>query len=321
MSASVAVVGAGIAGLSAARVLADNGLDVTVFDKGRSPGGRMSTRREGDYRFDHGAPFFTVSDDRFAAAVSEWESRGVVTRWDARLRGIDRRVPLFIGVPGMNALCADLAAGLNVITGVRVAGARRAGRSWWLQGEYASDLGRYDRLVVTAPPKQTEALVGSAPGLRHRVRGVPMSPCWAVMAVLDETLKVGWDAAAFEDTPVALAVRNSAKPGRPQAQAWVLHASHRWTASHLEADPASVGERLLHEFFARCVEADAARPRTLFVTAHRWRYSRPTEPLADGFLWDAGAGAGVCGDWCHGGGVEGAFLSGAKLAQRVVQIG
>ena len=54
-----------MAGVVAARELTRNGDDVVVMDKGRSPGGRMATRRDGDARFDHGAQFFTVRDELF----------------------------------------------------------------------------------------------------------------------------------------------------------------------------------------------------------------------------------------------------------------
>ncbi|NIR36133.1 MAG: FAD-dependent oxidoreductase, partial [Actinobacteria bacterium] len=49
------VIGAGMAGLTAARLLTDRGADVLVVDKGRAVGGRMATRRVGDAAFDHGA--------------------------------------------------------------------------------------------------------------------------------------------------------------------------------------------------------------------------------------------------------------------------
>ncbi len=59
-----AIIGAGIAGLSCATRLASAGHDVRVFDKGRGPGGRMSTRRValpgGDAAFDHGAQWATT---------------------------------------------------------------------------------------------------------------------------------------------------------------------------------------------------------------------------------------------------------------------
>jgi NADPH-dependent 2,4-dienoyl-CoA reductase/sulfur reductase-like enzyme len=42
---TVAVIGAGISGLTCARTLADHGVSVTVFEKSRGLGGRMATRR------------------------------------------------------------------------------------------------------------------------------------------------------------------------------------------------------------------------------------------------------------------------------------
>jgi predicted NAD/FAD-dependent oxidoreductase len=41
----ILVIGAGLAGLTAARRLQDRGHTVVVVDKGRAPGGRMATRR------------------------------------------------------------------------------------------------------------------------------------------------------------------------------------------------------------------------------------------------------------------------------------
>ena len=52
----IAIVGAGVAGLTGALALRDAGCEVVVFDKGRGPGGRTATRRAGALSFDHGAP-------------------------------------------------------------------------------------------------------------------------------------------------------------------------------------------------------------------------------------------------------------------------
>lgn len=71
---TVAVVGAGIAGLTASRALRDHGLSVTVFEKSRGPSGRMSTRRVdgGRVQFDHGAQYFTARDPAFRRQVEGW---------------------------------------------------------------------------------------------------------------------------------------------------------------------------------------------------------------------------------------------------------
>ena len=69
----VGLVGSGLAGLTAARALADAGLEVVVLDKGRRPGGRMATAELSEgARADHGAQFFTVRSPVFAALVERW---------------------------------------------------------------------------------------------------------------------------------------------------------------------------------------------------------------------------------------------------------
>ena len=63
----LAIIGAGISGLSCADRLREAGFDLVVFDKARGPGGRMATRRvetaQGIAHLDHGAQYFTVRDD------------------------------------------------------------------------------------------------------------------------------------------------------------------------------------------------------------------------------------------------------------------
>ena len=52
---SVAIIGAGIAGLSCATQLKVLGFEVQIFEKSRGPSGRMSTRNGDGWSADHGA--------------------------------------------------------------------------------------------------------------------------------------------------------------------------------------------------------------------------------------------------------------------------
>jgi predicted NAD/FAD-dependent oxidoreductase len=124
----IAVVGAGIAGLCAARRLASGEAVPVLFDKARSGGGRTSTRRAQGLAFDHGAQYFTCRDPAFAKLVSDWLHRGIVAPWDApvvalgggscgKARGESER---YVGVPGMSALARDLAHDLDVFCEQRI---------------------------------------------------------------------------------------------------------------------------------------------------------------------------------------------------------
>ena len=74
---NVVVIGAGLSGLMAAQSLQAQGHKVLVVDKGRSPGGRLATRRIGTATLDHGAQFFTVRSEEFAKHVDAWLQQGV----------------------------------------------------------------------------------------------------------------------------------------------------------------------------------------------------------------------------------------------------
>ncbi|MDF1699745.1 MAG: FAD-dependent oxidoreductase, partial [Planctomycetota bacterium] len=85
MSEHIAIVGAGLSGLLAARELSTAGHRVRVFDKARGPGGRMATRRRQELAFDHGAQYVTIRDRRFRQEVDTWLAAGVAAPWAARL--------------------------------------------------------------------------------------------------------------------------------------------------------------------------------------------------------------------------------------------
>ena len=83
----IAVIGAGIAGLACAERLGSAGYRATLFDKSRSAGGRLATRRLqtplGPTQFDHGAQYFKASTAQFARCVEQWRAAGFVLPWPA----------------------------------------------------------------------------------------------------------------------------------------------------------------------------------------------------------------------------------------------
>ncbi|MEM7396869.1 MAG: FAD-dependent oxidoreductase, partial [Verrucomicrobiota bacterium] len=133
MKRRIAIVGAGVAGLSAARHLASAQADISLFDKGRAPGGRATTRRGLTFTFDHGAQYFTVRDARFKSLVNDLQRDGIVRPWTPRLKIFGDHTPRdegpvkrWIGVPGMSALGQALAFGLEVRTECRVTEIKQA---------------------------------------------------------------------------------------------------------------------------------------------------------------------------------------------------
>lgn len=327
-SREIAVIGAGLSGLSAALSLVAAGQSVQVFDKGRGPGGRLSTRRAGDWRFDHGGQFLTARDDGFRGIMDGLVAAGRAAPWTGRIirlhadgRQEPHDVERFVGTPGMNAIIQGLAALLPETArpqfGRRVTGITGQPGHWFLTLEAGAETGPFAQLVLALPsPQAADLLRPVAPDLAMRASRASMAPCWALMLGFAGPVPLpGWDAAFIAgaggaEQPLSWIAHDGGKPGRGGRAAFVAHAASAWSLAHLEEDAAAVEPALLSAFQA--VTGIGTAPS--FLAAHRWRYALPTAPLADGFLLDADRGIGACGDWCLEARAEAAFVSGRRLA-------
>ncbi|MGA1631040.1 MAG: FAD-dependent oxidoreductase [Phycisphaerales bacterium] len=345
--ARVAIVGAGIAGLVAARTLADHGLDVEVFDKGRGPGGRTSTRRDGEARFDHGAPCFTAADPRVVRMLSAWSDAGVVAEWSyqaARVRGgrvdalEDRRA--WVGIGGMNAIAKHLASDLTLRCGRRIARLaferRSSGSGWTLHdegGDGGAEHGPFDAVILATPPSQAAELLGTATSASSALdeaavwcQAIEMQPAWVAMVRMHGAADPEWSWLSIEDgDAVQSAVRQTSKPGaagKGGESCWVLEASPEWATAHLELEATEAASRMKTAWEERARSIDGIGGEIVSLAAHRWRFARPAGSPQDssGCRWVEECGLAIGGDWSHRGasGVERACLAGAAMAGRVL---
>jgi hypothetical protein len=319
----LAVIGAGLAGLSCAEALQQAGLKVTVCEKSRGAAGRMSTRRGEDWQCDHGAQYFTARHPDFRAEVERWVRAGVAATWAARLQvlgGTSARVPdatlqRFVGVPTMTAPARHLARALSLATETTITQVQRAADGWQLlTAERGWLADRFDAVLLATPAPQAATLLRQpAPQLAARAGTVNMRGSWALMLRFAAPVELPFDGAFVNEGPLRWIARNNSKPGRGGRETWLLHATAEWSEAHLDQDADEVAASLLSAF------RQLGGPTPQAWTAHRWRYA-DTEPSLDaGCAWDPDLGVGMCGDWLNGGKVEGAWLSGRALAQQVLQ--
>lgn len=319
--ASVAVIGAGIAGLACAEQLQAKGFAVQVFDKSSGVGGRMSTRRGPSWQCDHGAQYFTAQSAAFREELLRWESAGVAGLWSARMRVIDSpqgpwretgaSTKRYVGVPSMTAPAQFLAAKLPVLLETHVDRLKREPEGWRLHiaGKGWQDR-LYDALVLALPAPQANALLSQTSStLRELVATVRMRPAWALMMRCDESFDPGFDAAFVNSGPIRWLARNLSKPQRQGDNMWLLHATAPWSEAHLEAQPSDVVELLVEAFHAICPAL------VQHSVPHRWRYADTKVLLGRESLWDGGLGLGLCGDWLREAKVEGAWRSAISLAK------
>lgn len=321
MKPSIAIIGAGLAGLTLARELSLHA-DITLFEKARGLGGRMSTRRNDTHQWDHGAQFFTARSSAFKTLLTPFIADGTVVEWQPNITTLSPdKAPFkrpwfeahYVAAPAMNRLLKAMATNLNVRLSTRVEKVEQQQDKWRLLDEHAALLGEFDWVISSAPLPQTRALL-PAELLGDTLRRYGMHPCYSLLLAIDDAELPSWDAAKVNDAPINWIAFNHRLPGRNrEAGAIVVHSTSDWATAHLEDDQEAVKQQLIESFCALSgVDAKAITQAQL----HRWRYalsSDVAEPEAE-FVLNAPARLAACGDWCLGGRVEAAFTSAHRLA-------
>ena len=318
----VIVVGAGLAGLTAAKQLTGSGRSVTVIDKGRSVGGRLATRRIRDVRFDHGAQFFTQRGPELAALVSELQAAGVVREW-CRGFGESDDHPRYLVEGGMNALAKHLAAELDdVRTGVQATAVSRVNGGWRVDTETAAFIA--PAVLLTAPVPQSLALVDAGgteldPGIGAALQRITYDPAIAVMALLNGPSGVPSPGAVQftrgDGGPFSFVADNATKQ-EADTSALTLHTSPAFSTAHWDDDD----DELLAELL------DAAAPwfgsaTVVEAQLKRWRYAAPrtTWPERSCVAVDGDEPLVFAGDAFDGPRVEGAYVPGLSGATAVLR--
>lgn len=307
---AVAVVGAGIAGLTAARKLAKAGAIVSVFEKSRGLGGRLATRRLDGGGVDHGAQYFTAREPAFKAWVARAKLEGAAASWTPR--GKDGDDDWLVGMPGMSGLVQALVDGFKVTHEKRVAGIHEMEGSLTLGFEDGASVGGFDRVVVAVPAPQAAALVSAFGPPFDRIGEAVMAPCWTLVLELGAPFDPGFDVLRDQGALQWIA-RSSSKPGRT-GESLVAQANPAWSAEHLEDEADSVKAALL----AMLETAVGPLPELTYEAVHRWRYALVEKAVGEAFLLSADGRIGVCGDWLIAPRVESAWSSGDDLAEAMV---
>ena len=293
-----------MAGIACARGLKDAGKDPLILDKGRGIGGRLATRRTKEgWPFDHGAQYVRPKSDGFAATIAAG-----VSPWK-----VDDGPAAFVGTPGMSGLAKSLASDLDIRSGTEVTSIEGTGTYWTVNTtEHSFET---DTLILTAPAPQTAALISSDHPLYAQVQSAEMLPNLTLMVGFGDARPApGFVARRDPHDPIAWIAHNSAKPERPEMDAWVAQASLAYSREHLETDKVSIAKGMLPLLCDR-LGIDPSHAR--YASAHRWRYATVGTPVGQPYLNHNTLYLG--GDWCLGSKVEDAWTSGTAIAQAVLE--
>lgn len=325
MKKRIAIIGAGISGLTLAQKLKSHA-DVVVYEKARGVGGRMSTRYVDPFYFDHGTQCFTTRTKEFQAFLHPYMKDKTIAEWSGKVINLEigkkesKRLwfePHLVAAPNMNSLCKKLADGLDIRVSIEVVPlAKKQFSTWTLQDKQGNILGEYDWVTSTAPPAQTLELFQAALPDNSSLHKTRMQGCYSLMIGFNKPWDKKWIAAKVHNNPIKWISVNSTKPGRSkEVTAIVAHSGNNWSDEHID-DDMQEAQKFLVERFEAVTGISTANAN--FISMHRWKYAIVKEIEKPGFYFDPMQGIAATSDWTSTSRIEEVWSNANRLADRII---
>jgi renalase len=338
----VAIVGAGLAGLTCANKLQQAGLKVVVLEKSRGLGGRVDTRRLHDTCVDRGLPCLEVQGEQTESLIEQLCREGILRHWQGESFELyppdDWQQcllsPRYIAPQGMTAIAKFLARDLDIIKQFRVSAiAASSASTWQLTGETTTnELITAKAVVVAIPAPQATILLQFLASILptqflQQLASVDFNPCLTVAAGYGDRQaelakdNTSWQAIKIISHPdLAKLIWDSSKREKKDQNVLILHSKGQFAEGYLDADDLQpAGERLLASA-AQLLYSWLASPQWLQV--HRWRYALPKTSLTVPYLMATKPLPLLCcGDWCGSANnsLENALRSGLAAANCLLE--
>jgi renalase len=311
----IAVIGAGLAGISFAKNLTGFA-DITLFEKSRGTGGRMSLRRRKPFSFDHGAQFFTARSEPFQAESSNALNAKAIVEWSPKIMNLklgekpfkrEWFEPHYCGAQGMNSLAKHMAANLNIVLETQIKQLESRAGAWFLIDEDGESMGPFNWVVSAVPAPQAVNLLPGSFVKKNKVGEGMFSGCFAMMLGFEQPVSLTFQAAVLTDPVLSwLSTRDNSS--------FLIHSRNDWATDHIDADLKWVESTMYEAVMALLPSVDS---QPIHRDLHRWRYAKCEQALGQDYFLECDDQVAAIGDWCRGARVEDAFISGYELAQKL----
>lgn len=308
----VAIIGAGITGLTAARDLLDRGYSVLVLDKSRGVGGRMATRKYGDAWFDHGAQFLTAHGAEFQSVTNVSSKVGDLKPWFGQETGHIR----YRGKPGMTAMAKRMSEDIRVNLTALVEKVVFENGVWSIEAD-RSYCARH--LVIAYPvPQALELFESSDQPLPEADVGYLSSisylKCLAVLLTLREPSGFSYPGILKYENPepIELITDNQVK-GVSKLPTLTVHAGPQFSDEYYtNREPAleKISKIIVDEHSIQIADA----------VIHGWKYARRKNESDRLFQGVKSLNLHFCGDSFGPPRIEGAFMSAKACVPSIVRM-
>ncbi len=339
----IGIIGAGISGLIAGKLLAKAGHEVTILEKSRGYGGRMATRYVGknkEYKLDHGLTHFTIKSPEFQSFTVELLEKKLIKLWGENIHFYDGEqifennpntpnTPTFTAVNGMNTIGKYLARSVDVKTntlvgGLTYIGKNRTKKRSWMVNLSAGNTFEADAIILATPAPQAYGILQTTVDetdmlkIIRQIDEVNYKPAYSLMLGFKGKDLPEWEGIICNHKDVDFISNESSKRSTNGNCSLIIQSTETFAREHRNSDTEFVAQKL-HGALTDITGGWASSPE--WSQLHFWKFSRALQTIKAPFLEyeEKEVPLALVGDYFEGNTVDDAYKSVYKLAQKWIR--
>jgi len=335
----IGIIGAGISGLIAGKMLTEGGHDVTVFEKSDALEGRLASRKmgkENNLIVDVHAASFTAKNPVFKEFVNELLDKGLLKIWTQSFPYHDgediyesfpghEKTDYYVSPEGMSKIGGYLTRWVETkfhekVGGFTFIGDKRHKKKAWMINLTNFNAYEMDAIIIATPAVQAYGLIQTSQDetvvrkLITQLDEVEYENSISLVAGYENREMPDWKAVQCKDGRIEWIINDSSKRDNPNGLALVIQSNSDFFHKHQKESDDQIAHLLL-ERAATIVEDWVDQPDWYIV--EKWRYRSARNPIEAPFLEinREDSPLALIGDYFKGNDIESAYLSGYNLAK------
>jgi len=313
---NIAIIGSGMTGLSLAHNLDKN--NITIFDKSWRPGGRVSTRKNENLLFDHGAHYLSINHEVDQLRILLNNLNIVDTKeinFSANfLKKEILRKRILIGKNGMNSIPRKIFNYLKIKSyfNTKITKIIKMNDKYSIFADH-KEFNDFDLVLVCIPYLQAKEITSEFIDFnaKHEPR---YEPIYTVMLSYEKDNNIKLDGGLNLHNDISFFMKQNFKFPELKDECWVLNLSSNFTAKNLDIDNKLLEEKVI-SIFERSFNINQ-KPK--FQNTHRWLYAQTkityNSLSKKNWIGSKDSKIFLSGDWVMGKSVSDAWNAGLQLS-------
>jgi renalase len=297
---SIAIIGAGICGLTLANKLSEESIDNFILEKSKGVGGRLATRRDGEATYDHGAAFYLQSNFEPNIWHERWQNAGLTKLWFSENERLH-----FCGASGMTSLAKDLAQNVKVYFSEKVVKLDVSQNSVSVLCE-SNKFFEAQKIVLTSPlPQVLEILNASQINYPADLNNIVFGKALVGLFEIEDENKIEYNFNILKPNSNIFTLANNQAKRISKKFALSVVMSGSWSDQHFKFDDTQILALMqieMQKYFKFEMHVIKAQLK-------KWRYAQPRTVYKDKHVSLNSGQIILAGDAFGGGSIAGALRS------------